>query len=128
MAPNIPAAGKTRIGMLSRVPSAAFCLQAGACLVVAWSLWHGSLTNAEPPPAVDPLVTAKPDAPAPASAVVDMPAPTLAAAPTLAGALSTIRVIVTRNDTLDRIFRRLALKPLGPGLAAQPARHPRPAG
>ena len=109
MAPNIPAAGKTRIGMLSRVPSAAFCLQAGACLVVAWSLWHGSLTNAEPPPAMDPVVSAQPDAPAPASAVVDMPAPTLAAAPTLAGALSSIDVIVTRNDTLDRIFRRLKL-------------------
>ena len=39
-------------------------------------------------------------------------APQLAAAPGLAGAalaLSTIDVIVRRNDTLDRIFRRLKL-------------------
>src|ERR1700733_6477030 len=109
MAPNIPAAGTIRLGILRRVPSAAFCLQAAACLVVAWSLWPGSLTNADPPPVAPPRVTPKPDAAAPVAGAAVAGMPTLAAAPTLEGALSSIDVIVSRNDTLDRIFRRLKL-------------------
>src|ERR1700683_1052857 len=105
MAPNIPAAVPRNLGMLRCVPSAAFCLQAGACLVVAWSLWQGGLTPAAPPEAAPPTVMPQPDAAAPkASApVAGVPAPTLAAA------LPTIDVLVSPNDTLDRIFRRLKL-------------------
>src|SRR5579864_3259985 len=104
----------TRLLQLRRRPSAAFCLQAGACAVVAWSLWHGGLSPAaepatEPaPPATDGALAG---AAAPAAAVAK-PAAALASATPLADAklaLSAIDVIVTRNDTLDRIFRRLKL-------------------
>src|SRR5580704_15246591 len=72
-----------------RWPSAAFWLQAGACAIVGWSLVHGALSVA------------------PSSAAA-APAPS-GVAPSGAAALSTIDVIVARNDTLDRIFRRLRL-------------------
>jgi murein DD-endopeptidase MepM/ murein hydrolase activator NlpD len=100
--------------------SAAFWLQSGACAVVAWSLLHGGSASApaartagenasaDSTVGTSPQVTppAAPAAPAPASSMQ------LAAAPGLAEArlaLSTIDVIVTRNDTLDHIFRRLKL-------------------
>jgi murein DD-endopeptidase MepM/ murein hydrolase activator NlpD len=113
------------VSRLIRVPSAAFWLQASACAVVAWSLMHGGVTVAPPAAGVAPGVAAPPAAtsvpaareareaaghtaapPAAASS------PQLAATPSLEDAklaLSTIDVIVTRNDTLDRIFRRLKL-------------------
>src|ERR1700732_3019929 len=100
--------------------SAAFWWQSGACAVVAWSLLHGGSASApaartagenasaDSTVGTSPQVTppAAPAAPAPASSMQ------LAAAPGLAEArlaLSTIDVIVTRNDTLDHIFRRLKL-------------------
>jgi murein DD-endopeptidase MepM/ murein hydrolase activator NlpD len=121
---------------LRRTGSLAFWLQLGACAVVAWSLFYG--TAAEGPAARDPRSggigtgSVPPPATAPASPVATAatrsassgaapsgpaasdgpPAVQLAAAPALEGAglaLSTIDVIVSRNDTLDRIFRRLKL-------------------
>ena len=118
MALNFKAVGN-RLGALRRLPSAAFCLQAGACAVVAWSLWHGGLSSA---PALDKAPPAtKPDArastPVSAAPAPGQAAPISLAATPLAGAqiagaqlaLSRVDVIVTRNDTLDRIFRRLKL-------------------
>jgi murein DD-endopeptidase MepM/ murein hydrolase activator NlpD len=102
--------------------SAAFCLQAAACGVVAWSVMHGGLSVAPPaqPATHAPGVPAGTPTGAPAStadavtaAVPAGGAPLqLAASPELEEArlaLSSIDVIVTRNDTLDRIFRRLRL-------------------
>src|ERR1700722_9587679 len=80
-----------------RWPSAAFWLQAGACAIVGWSLVHGALSVAPETPA-PPTPGSSPPASLPA------PPPSLGTA-----ALSTIDVIVARNDTLDRIFRRLKL-------------------
>jgi murein DD-endopeptidase MepM/ murein hydrolase activator NlpD len=92
-----------------RFPSAAFCLQAAAFAVVGWSVWHGALGSkaqtAAPAPAAIPAPHAAPPAkPTPAAA-----RPALASSEPLADAISTIDVIVSRNDTLDRIFRRLKL-------------------
>jgi murein DD-endopeptidase MepM/ murein hydrolase activator NlpD len=90
-------------------PSLGFWLKTGACAIVGWSLVHGALSVA---PAASPLSTAAAIAPA---AAVPPAAPTpppaqLAEVPSLGGAaLSTIDVIVARNDTLDHIFRRLKL-------------------
>src|SRR5213076_2633304 len=106
------------LSRLRRMVSAAFLLQSGACAVVAWSVLHGGITI---PPADRTDGAAGPMAPAgsgtgtPVRAAGASPyssSPQLAAAPGLAEArlaLSTIDVIVTRNDTLDRIFRRLKL-------------------
>lgn len=116
-------------------PSFTFCLQVAACAVVAWSLWNGGL-NAPAgasaagaaaqtaPPATTPTTGGAATAGAPASGVAVPAAATPAAGGTappavaLAGTggfegarlvLSSIDVIVSRNDTLDRIFRRLKL-------------------
>jgi murein DD-endopeptidase MepM/ murein hydrolase activator NlpD len=111
---------------LRRVGSLAFWLQLGACTVVAWSLLRGGTSPATPAgagyahPPVSPAPAATAASPAPQAAettarstlATTAPAMELAAAPSLADArlaLSTIDVIVTRNDTLDRIFRRLKL-------------------
>jgi murein DD-endopeptidase MepM/ murein hydrolase activator NlpD len=110
-----------------RMPSPIFWLQTGACTIVAWTLLHGALAvgpddaagataapaSGSPAPAsntapASPLTAAPTAAPA-----VAAPAHTagaqLAATPSLGLALSRIDVIVTHNDTLDRIFRRLKL-------------------
>jgi murein DD-endopeptidase MepM/ murein hydrolase activator NlpD len=96
------------------LPSAAFCLQAAACGVVTWSVWHGGITSSrEAVPATRP--PALTSVPAPAGALSAPPAavatrtPELASAEPFAEALSTIDVVVSRNDTLDHIFRRLKL-------------------
>ena len=122
-------------GLLRRVCSITFWLQAGACAVVAGLLLYGGITllSAEPRATVSPVrgddvaaaasATARtadrPAASTPASAGLTAGVATAAAAtPSLASApslestklpLSTINVTVTRNDTLDRIFRRLKL-------------------
>jgi murein DD-endopeptidase MepM/ murein hydrolase activator NlpD len=109
-----------------RAFSGAFWLQAAACAVVAWSLLHGG--DALSPratgsaqrldtPAPSGTTAAAPGTPrAPQAVQVQRAASTaavaLAADPALENAqlaLSTIDVIVSRNDTLDRIFRRLKL-------------------
>src|SRR5271170_6488217 len=102
MDPNTPPVPKKS---WLRWPSTAFWLQAGACAVVTWSLMHGAVTSAP----ADPHV---PGNPAPPAALPPAPTPaaSLAAVPSLgSAALSTIDVIVARNDTLDHIFRRLKL-------------------
>lgn len=116
------------LGVLRPVTSTPFWLHVSACAVVAWSLLHGGISVA-PDSASGPDTASVPGAPetrsgdaAPLAAVAGTPARTvgsaaphslqLASAPSLADAklaLSTIDVIVTRNDTLDRIFRRLKL-------------------
>src|SRR5215831_8107173 len=121
-------------GPLRRVFSMKFWLQAGACAVVAWSLLHGGITlRSAEPEGVAPIgrdepaagasmtgpATGRPTAPSPTSTGLAASAaraaaatPSLAAAPSLESAqiaLSSIDVVVTRNDTLDRIFRRLKL-------------------
>jgi murein DD-endopeptidase MepM/ murein hydrolase activator NlpD len=92
-----------------RWPHPTFWLQAGACAVVGWCLLHGSVEIA--PPAAKAAVSTTPAAAAaPASAAG--PRVQLAAASPLAdaeAALSRIDIVVARNDTLERIFRRLKL-------------------
>ena len=102
-----------------RVCSIKFWLQAAAFVIVAGSLLHGgiSLRGGEPPTGISSAgageVTPVTDAGVAASVSRAAAAsPSLASAPSLEDAslaLSTIDVIVTRNDTLDRIFRRLKL-------------------
>ena len=113
-----------------RMPSPLFWIQAAACAIVAYSLLHGAL--AVSPAAGAPAVlapelspanpaaqgTGVPDPAAPPAGLLTSPAaafsahtaaPQLAGMPSLGAALSSIDVTVTRNDTLDRIFRRLKL-------------------
>src|ERR1700724_4471159 len=112
------------LNQLSRLrlrASAAFWLQSAACAVVAWSLLHGGIslapaagTAAANASAAATGASTSPQGTPPAAAATPLPASSmqLAAAPGLAEArlaLSTIDVIVTRNDTLDHIFRRLKL-------------------
>jgi len=104
---------------LRRKVSVAFCLQLAACAVVGWSVWHGGVAIAPPPAPGSDGTPATAPATLPASATQHhAPALSPTASAQLAGtnpladaqlALSTIDVIVTRNDTLDRIFRRLKL-------------------
>jgi murein DD-endopeptidase MepM/ murein hydrolase activator NlpD len=104
--PVIPPLAHRLLAKLRRTPSVGFVFQLGACAVVAWSLWHGGVAVA---PARNP--GASPSL-APRASVGAAPAPQLASNPALDGAqlaFSTIDVIVTRNDTLDRIFRHLKL-------------------
>jgi murein DD-endopeptidase MepM/ murein hydrolase activator NlpD len=106
------------------VGSTTFWLQACACAVVAWSLLHNGMGRAspEPLPAESPadggvaaLATAASGTAADSSAARIAAASTslqLASTPSIEGAqlaLSTVDVVVSRNDTLDRIFRRLKL-------------------
>jgi len=116
------------LARLRRAPSLAFCLQLCACAIVARSLLQGVVSVA-PPDAVSATANtrateAAANAPpqgarvpgagipqASGAGVAALPLQ-LASTPALEGAklaLSTIDVIVTRNDTLDRIFRRLQL-------------------
>ena len=115
------------LSWLRRHVSAAFCLQSGACAVVGWSVLHGGITlppasriaagdaGAGPIAAAAGTPSATSSSQGPARADGASPPSSsiqLAAAPGVAEAqlaLSTIDVIVTRNDTLDRIFRRLKL-------------------
>src|SRR5215469_13072190 len=109
-------------------------LQVSACAIVAWSLLHGGISftaeehSTSNPEGGTPAATtgAAPAADSGASgasahtrltfgaarAAAAASSPELAVTPSFADAklaLSTIDVIVTRNDTLDRIFRRLKL-------------------
>lgn len=109
------------LNLLRNKISAAFCLQAVACAVVAWSVMHGgiSVTPSARPPAAGAPDQPRWDSPTAAPASAGSPASPAAAAPLQLAAspgleearlaLSSIDVIVTRNDTLDRIFRRLRL-------------------
>jgi murein DD-endopeptidase MepM/ murein hydrolase activator NlpD len=114
MAPNNNTTAIKRLLNSLRRPSAGFCLQAAACAVVGWSVWHGSMgTEATGPAGAQALPQQATSTLQPAAAVAPGAAaekqPRLAAAEPLAEALSSIDVIVSRNDTLDHIFRRLKL-------------------
>jgi murein DD-endopeptidase MepM/ murein hydrolase activator NlpD len=100
------------------IPSAAFVLQLLACAVVAWCIWHGALSSTPAPDEASPraIPAPAPRAVSPASHSPASPAsrpPAVAAAVPIAAVaalgLSSIDVIVSRNDTLDAIFRRLKL-------------------
>jgi murein DD-endopeptidase MepM/ murein hydrolase activator NlpD len=93
-----------------RWPRPKFWLQFSACLVVGWSLLHGSVEITPPaaPAPASPAASPPPALAAPSPAAVVQ----MAAASPLAGAqaaLSRIDIVVARNDTLERIFRRLKL-------------------
>jgi murein DD-endopeptidase MepM/ murein hydrolase activator NlpD len=114
MAPNNNTTAIKRLLNSLRRPSAGFCLQAAACAVVGWSVWHGSMgteatgpAGAQAPPQQATSTLQPAAAVAPGAAAEKQPR--LAAAEPLAEALSSIDVIVSRNDTLDHIFRRLKL-------------------
>ena len=103
---------------LRPLPSPAFWLQASACAVVAWSLLHGGISVSPEPGAETPgagaasLATSAAGDPSRPIANATPHSLQLASTPSFADAklaLSTIDVIVTRNDTLDHIFRRLKL-------------------
>jgi murein DD-endopeptidase MepM/ murein hydrolase activator NlpD len=92
-----------------RWPRPRFWLQLSACLVVGWSLLHGSVEIAPP---AHPAPPPAPAGPAAAPAASPAPAMQMASASPLAdaqAALSRIDIVVARNDTLERIFRRLKL-------------------
>jgi murein DD-endopeptidase MepM/ murein hydrolase activator NlpD len=89
------------------LPRPIFWVQLSACAVVGWSLLHGGISLA-PPDEGSPV----PPPPLGASAAHVPAAPLALAVPALKtaeAALSSIDVTVARNDTLDRIFRRLKL-------------------
>ncbi|HTL19176.1 MAG TPA: peptidoglycan DD-metalloendopeptidase family protein [Steroidobacteraceae bacterium] len=120
---------KTSIG---RLFSAVFWLQLSACAVVGWTLLHGGVSPAPSAPPATPATGDSEMAVAPESAI---PGPAAQDAGSVSGtagssgqavtagsagptslhpevadpSLSTTDVMVTRNDTLDRIFRRLKL-------------------
>src|SRR5689334_11317740 len=82
-------------------------LQVAACALLAWA-WFRS--DSPPPAAPVPLIPTGAIPTGAAASPVRAPAPQQAAFvnPAAIGA-STIEVIVSHNDTLDRIFRRLKL-------------------
>jgi murein DD-endopeptidase MepM/ murein hydrolase activator NlpD len=92
-----------RSGIPGLAPSRARWLQLAVCAVLAWAWFRGD-SDVAPPASPSPLVSISPPAaePGPLTAEVEP-----AQEASLAGA--TIEVIVSRNDTLDRIFRRLKL-------------------
>ncbi len=101
---------------LSRVFSAAFWLQLSACAIVGWTLLQGGVSRApsgEASPAAESASTPAGSG-SPAASMPESPADSPArraepSAPEARPALATIDVTVARNDTLDRIFRRLKL-------------------
>jgi murein DD-endopeptidase MepM/ murein hydrolase activator NlpD len=123
--------GENVLARLTLRPSGALWLQAGACAIVIWSLWHGDVSTAPvstapapqgaPPQSLAGTVATAgaagtaadmTEGTAARTAAATSAAAQLATVPSLEGAklaLSTIDVIVSRNDTLDRIFRRLKL-------------------
>jgi murein DD-endopeptidase MepM/ murein hydrolase activator NlpD len=91
-------------------PSRPRLLQLGACAVLAWAWFQWKSTDTEVLPAdADMSASVAADA-APAEPVEEEDLATQAGFPNpMAIGASTIEVIVSRNDTLDRIFRRLKL-------------------
>ncbi|HVN44917.1 MAG TPA: peptidoglycan DD-metalloendopeptidase family protein [Steroidobacteraceae bacterium] len=101
-----------------RTLSVSFWLQAGACAVVAWSLLDGDIRTVSPEQtegwrgAAAAAERSTPAASTAAAAGGSAGTHATAGTPLLgqaALALSSIDVTVNRNDTLDRIFRRLKL-------------------
>ena len=107
---------KASIAALARSPLA--YLQIAVCAVLVWAWLEprpAARTPASPTPAPAAVPAAAPGG-APGSAAPAAPTAAAAAAPVAPARLqsavldlSTVEVIVRRNDTLDRIFRRLQL-------------------
>jgi murein DD-endopeptidase MepM/ murein hydrolase activator NlpD len=98
-----------KFGRSELAPCRPRVVQVAACAVLAWA-WFRS--DSPPPVAPPPLIAADTGKPVSAAGTRSQPdvAPQQAAfvSPLAIGA-STIEVIVSHNDTLDRIFRRLKL-------------------
>ena len=124
---DLKLAAKASIG---RLFSAVFWLQLSACAVVGWTLLHGGVS---PAPSAHPATPATGDSEAAVAPESAIPGPIAQDAAGVSGSaigsgqevsagsaaptsvhpeaaadpsLSTTEVTVTRNDTLDRIFRR----------------------
>jgi murein DD-endopeptidase MepM/ murein hydrolase activator NlpD len=80
-----------------------------ALVLVVFVIGAGLALRVLMTPSGAPRLTATPSAPARLALAPAVPAAVTAAPKPTNQELSTIRVIVTRNDTLDHIFRRLAL-------------------
>jgi murein DD-endopeptidase MepM/ murein hydrolase activator NlpD len=109
---------------IGRLFSAVFWLQLSACAVVGWTLLHGGVS---PAPSGDSAAAVAPESAIPGPTAQDAAsvsgsavnsgqevtagsaAPTSLRPEVANPPLSTTDVTVTRNDTLDRIFRRLKL-------------------
>src|SRR4051794_32967907 len=101
-----------KFGRSELAPSRPRVLQVAACAVLAWTWFR---TDPPQPLTPSPLIAADTGLPIGAATGADTRsqpdvAPQQAAfvSPIAIGA-STIEVVVSRNDTLDRIFRRLKL-------------------
>jgi len=110
---------RIRSGIPGLSPSRAHALQLVACAVIAWAWFSGGPGRSAPPE--EPVPQAAPaasesagpaqpvtEAPSDAGASVEV-APSGSQPQSAALGLSTIEVVVRKNDTLDRIFRRLQL-------------------
>jgi murein DD-endopeptidase MepM/ murein hydrolase activator NlpD len=93
-----------RSGVPGLAPSRACWLQLAACAVLAWT-WF----RPEAPAGIPQSALLAPDEPVQAAAAGFEIAPAAAAGRAMDLSISSIEVIVSRNDTLDRIFRRLQL-------------------
>src|SRR5688572_22828405 len=96
-----------KFGLSELAPSRPRLLQVGLCALLAWAWFQWKNVDQEVPRASVSTHTAVAAA---ASVAVPTEVPTQAGFPNpVAIGASTIEVIVSRNDTLDRIFRRLKL-------------------
>jgi murein DD-endopeptidase MepM/ murein hydrolase activator NlpD len=108
----------TASACIRRTLSVSFWLQASACAIVAWTLLHGGIGPGSPARSAGSPAAAAAAAPAldrgsgADTAGASQPLAAAAVGPALgeaARALSRVEIVVNRNDTLDRIFRRLKL-------------------
>ena len=101
-----------KFGRLELAPCRPRFLQVAACAVLAWTWFRSDPTQQVPPPTLIAADTGLPVSAASGANTRSQPtaAPQQAAfvSPIAIGA-STIEVVVSHNDTLDRIFRRLKL-------------------
>jgi len=103
---------RTRIAGLA--PSRAGWLQLGACAVLAWSWLRGEpqlVAPLQPLSEIDDVLLQAPVSAGGKSTAsgLDLARQDIDASRAVGLGLSTIEVIVSHNDTLDRIFRRLEL-------------------
>ncbi len=101
-----------KFGLAELAPCRPRVLQVAACAVLAWTWLRSDPVEiaATAPRASSGTNPAKTEpSPASTSTAPDVTAPQAAFASPMALGASTIEVIVSHNDTLDRIFRRLKL-------------------
>jgi murein DD-endopeptidase MepM/ murein hydrolase activator NlpD len=94
-----------KFGRTELAPCRPRILQVAACALLAWSWFR---TDTQPPAVAPPHLIPTGSSVAAASAQDVVPQQAAFVSPMAIGA-STIEVIVSHNDTLDRIFRRLKL-------------------